>query len=1067
MGKQPKTTVCILILAWCFNMRRQLTHGLFVFMGLLMFTLAYSDMPISLQANLDSFSHDVDSATIRFEHLSTRWQLNTSAQPNLRIDQLKAKRLTITLKPSQSEPERIKLPLPIRVKQASIDEVVVISADGRQVFNDVDLAFEGDTQRLTLQLTQAKTPWGSASGAIRINPNPPFALDGTLALSQTSTQHSYDLSATLHGDANALEIISNAWLTATTPQHWRLVSSPPNPEAPAIQLKAQLSLLASQSFTANLALTNLHPEKLGHYPAALLNMRVTAHGQLSPTLKASLRANSVDSQWHQKPFEFSANAQLLDSSIESMQLLFKLGQNRFEATGSLYANRPNIAWQADFENLAQVDQRMAGRIQASGSMTGSLNEPQLQWQLLANDLAYSNQLRVRQLQGEANLDLRQQGSTDARFTASDATFNQQAPFNALLTLRGQAQQHQLAFNAEGTSLQLNSQLEGGLSRQVSDGRLQWIGQLLSFDFSGPTRIKLSAPARLLVDHTQLKLGNTDLQLTEGHVLMDYLTLSDSALSSEGHLHQVSMRDLPSHLLELPNSIQGNPIFSGEWRIEAHEQLNAKLGLSLASGDLSYRKLDNSMAPFGLNQASLTLEIIQNQATLSGQFNGSQMGQAKLELTTGFTKQDNRFTLLPEAPLRLNASADLHTLAWLPMPTALMDGHLEGQIKMNVQANGTLAAPNLSGQLLGQDIEFQLPSEGVAFSQGQWTANFAENRLTIAQASWQGGKGRLTSQGWATWQDGKPAIALDWHADKFSVLSRADRLLTLSGSGKTELANNLLTISGQFKVDEGLIELSNQDTPALGNDVVILGQTAEESTPTAEVLLSGLSIQLGDNFSLRGRGLDAMLTGSLTLNGLTQYRPHAQGSIKVSKGTFMAYGQVLAIERGIMNFSGVMDNPGLDIRAMRNSKPVNAGVEITGNAYNPAVKLVSDPNVAESEKLSWLVLGHGLENAGKNDYGMLSLAAGVILSQGQSVPLQTQLARAAGLDEFSFTGGDVEGASLTLGKRITSQIYLSYAKSITGLLDVARLTYNVTPRWLLRAEAGTESAVDVLYTFSFK
>ena len=211
----------------------------------------------------------------------------------------------------------------------------------------------------------------------------------------------------------------------------------------------------------------------------------------------------------------------------------------------------------------------------------------------------------------------------------------------------------------------------------------------------------------------------------------------------------------------------------------------------------------------------------------------------------------------------------------------------------------------------------------------------------------------------------------------------------------------------------------------------------------------------------------MLTGSLTLNGLTQYRPHAQGSIKVSKGTFMAYGQVLAIERGIMNFSGVMDNPGLDIRAMRNSKPVNAGVEITGNAYNPAVKLVSDPNVAESEKLSWLVLGHGLENAGKNDYGMLSLAAGVILSQGQSVPLQTQLARAAGLDEFSFTGGDVEGASLTLGKRITSQIYLSYAKSITGLLDVARLTYNVTPRWLLRAEAGTESAVDVLYTFSFK
>jgi translocation and assembly module TamB len=99
--------------------------------------------------------------------------------------------------------------------------------------------------------------------------------------------------------------------------------------------------------------------------------------------------------------------------------------------------------------------------------------------------------------------------------------------------------------------------------------------------------------------------------------------------------------------------------------------------------------------------------------------------------------------------------------------------------------------------------------------------------------------------------------------------------------------------------------------------------------------------------------------------------------------------------------------------------------------------------------------------------MLSLAAGVLLSQGQSVPLQTQLARAAGLDEFSFAGGDAESASLTFGKRITSQLYLSYAKSVSGLLDVARLTFNITPRWSLRAEAGTDSAVDVLYTFSFK
>jgi translocation and assembly module TamB len=182
---------------------------------------------------------------------------------------------------------------------------------------------------------------------------------------------------------------------------------------------------------------------------------------------------------------------------------------------------------------------------------------------------------------------------------------------------------------------------------------------------------------------------------------------------------------------------------------------------------------------------------------------------------------------------------------------------------------------------------------------------------------------------------------------------------------------------------------------------------------------------------------------------------------------MAYGQILTIERGILNFNGPMDNPGLNIRAMRNSKPVNAGVEITGSATIPIVKLVSDPNVPETDKLAWLVLGHGTEQAGKNDFAILSLAAGALFSQGQSVPLQSQIARAAGLDEFSFAGGDAENASLTLGKRLSSQLYLSYAKSISSLQDVARLTFNITPRWALRAEAGNESAVDVLYTFSFK
>jgi translocation and assembly module TamB len=214
---------------------------------------------------------------------------------------------------------------------------------------------------------------------------------------------------------------------------------------------------------------------------------------------------------------------------------------------------------------------------------------------------------------------------------------------------------------------------------------------------------------------------------------------------------------------------------------------------------------------------------------------------------------------------------------------------------------------------------------------------------------------------------------------------------------------------------------------------------------------------------------------------------------------MAYGQMLQIERGILSFNGPADNPGLNIRAMRTNKsasasidiaenispPVNgsssssaassgsdyqvvsAGVEISGSAFQPKVKLVSEPNVSDTEKLSWLILGHGIDQVGGKQFSMLPLAVNALLTEGKSVPIQTQLANFTGLDEISVSGEDVESIELTVGKRLTSQLYISYAKSMNGLLNLARLTFYITPRWAIQAETGTESAVDALYTFSFE
>jgi translocation and assembly module TamB len=385
----------------------------------------------------------------------------------------------------------------------------------------------------------------------------------------------------------------------------------------------------------------------------------------------------------------------------------------------------------------------------------------------------------------------------------------------------------------------------------------------------------------------------------------------------------------------------------------------------------------------------------------------------------------------------------------------------------VSADGTLAAPDLRGTFNGKDLVFNLASQGVALNQGSFDANFAQNKLLINHFVWHGGAGTISTSGYALLAQQKPKLALDWKAEQFTALSRTDRLLILSGSGKTQLQDDILSVSGDFLVNKGLIEIVGENAPSLSDDVIVIGRSQVIQQAPLQVLLNSLNINLGQDFILRGHGLDALLFGELSLTGLTQYQPHTEGSIQVKRGTFMAYGQLLNIERGILNFNGPTENPGLNIRAMRNTKPVSAGVEITGTAFAPITKLVSTPNVSETEKLSWLVLGHGLDKAGKNQYAMLSLAAGVLFSNNQSVPLQTKIARAAGLDELSFAGSDAESAAVNFGKRLGSDLYLNYEKSVSGLLDVARLTYFITPVWSVRGASGAESAVDVLYTFSFK
>jgi translocation and assembly module TamB len=226
-----------------------------------------------------------------------------------------------------------------------------------------------------------------------------------------------------------------------------------------------------------------------------------------------------------------------------------------------------------------------------------------------------------------------------------------------------------------------------------------------------------------------------------------------------------------------------------------------------------------------------------------------------------------------------------------------------------------------------------------------------------------------------------------------------------------------------------------------------------------------TLELGDHFYIRASGLEGRLTGQLKVNGEPGEPLHVTGIIAAQDAMYYAYGQRLEVERGILNFQGLLDDPGLNILALRKGLDVEAGVQVTGTARRPLVRLVSTPNVPDAEKLSWIILGHVPESDGV-DSSILLAAAGSILG-GQS---GGQLGQKLGVDEISLSQKSGEGSQqiqkVTVGKQLSPRARISYEQSLNEVGGITKFTYTLTPRITVVTRTGTEDALDLFYTFRF-
>lgn len=1065
--------------------------------------------------------------TLTLEQTQIDWQPWALWKRELHIRQLHIARwslVAIDHAPHQALvlPDSLTLPLQVRLDQVQVDAGQLDQVNFNWLSQGkmhLSASFDGHQYRLQLaaQLTTnlpahplAAPMTGDVSAQLTLSAQRPYAIEGGITVDAVSpvlpVSQKIKAQLQLNGDLSAVQ--SEVRLQIDQAKlHANLTLAAFSP-APAITLSGQLE--------------NFQPQTLGYFsslPSLSLTGSFKGQAQLLPKRRAAIEWHITQGQLAGQTLRSDGRATLEDERLSIASCSVQTGANRLDAQGELRPVGGQLRFTLQAPRIDQLGRGYGGAVEVKGELTGSLDQARLNAHWVARQLSLPSQaLQLKHTEGDitAQLGWKQTLRIDAvtmharvsdlRGAASSLAqadlqlqfgMQAQAPLKLdvqLDDLRApqiKAQKlilHALGKTAEHTiaaslvqarkSATLPEQrwqirLQGGLlfDAMKSANAAHWEGRLTQFKADGQLTASLADAAPLYLSAERQELSRVHLQSGSTQLNLTHFLRDASGIHSQGNLSRLALVSLlsfsaaPSSL-----SITSDLLFDGEWDFRLADSLSGSMAVRRSAGDVTLTGI--TPLRLGLRRLEATLSAQSGGLLCHLTAEGETLGRIALELQS-FTSQrgsssSNRIssnTISSTDTIAGHASLSMPTLRWLG---PLLDPELQsaGELNSEIAITGTLGEPLLSGKMTGRAMRFYLTDSGVDLRNGEFESEWHGDQLHIKRLQFNHAGGQLLAQGELSLGADHRSANLALKAEHYPLIARSDRSLVVSGSTEFDWRAAQASIRGALQLDAANIDIGRVDRPVLGEDVVVLG-SAKKSTPPLKAMID-LAISLGENVHITGQGIDANLGGQLRLTGDPDSSLQAQGIIKVINGTYVAYGKKLVIEHGVLKLNGPLNNPVLDISAMRRDQEVAAGVAVRGTMQAPRVTLLSEPSVPDAEKLSWLVLGQSLNNAGSADLTILNSATSALFAAGPANGIRSQIAARFGLDDISFrsqTQDNVQQRIIRFGKQINPRLTVLFQQSLQSVGSVLVMRYTLSPQFSIEAEAGTRGALRLIYQIS--
>ena len=819
-----------------------------------------------------------------------------------------------------------------------------------------------------------------------------------------------------------------------------------------LDIKGKLELFNDRLLEAEVSSKNFNPGKLhSDFPVGSINGDIKLNGVLAEEKFSGKMqfGNSVLSG-----AVLSGNADVLyeKQHLARAAADIRLGRNRVKTDGSFGKAGDRLNLDINAPELDKFGFGLGGALTAKGFLAG---EPKS----ISADLSGSvRNLRVKQAVNIRELDFKAAASPDYSrplnlqingrelvIPGSSGESTRIDTVNAAVS--GTGMRHSIRSSGSmamgGKNYKLDLEADGGLDKEN-----RWKGTVGRLDLSGGFNLKLQNRMSLEAGAERVALGAAQWSAMGGRLnLNSFVWDKKNGLTSKGTAANLNVAELES-FFKMP--VEHNLVLSADWDLAYSQNARGFLNVRQHSGDivLPYRK-----QALGLN--GLTLQTRFQNGRIDNQINGKTR-YGNIVGNVGISQQFGNSIM--QAPISGNLKIDIPDLAALKnlMPVGQS---ISGTLNADTIISGRVGEPQLRGNLNGDNLYYVNRDLGVILDNGSLRSRLNGQQWQIQSLLFKRGNGNINLSGTVGWGGGVPAVDVDAVLDKYGILDKPRRRLTASGNTHFRYSyKNGIILDGSLKVDEGNFGFQKSGMPELDDDVVVLGEPKKETRDSVPFSMD-IDLDLNDKVFFRGEGVDVTLGGRLKLTAQPKQDIQAVGTVAVVKGKYKAYGQDLNITKGTVSFVGPLSRPNLNIRAVRNLSPVGAGVEVLGNLENPRVTLVANEPMSEKDKLSWLILNRA-SSGSDGDEAALTAAASAFLAGKIND-------RIGLVDDFGLTSkrsrnaqtGELNPAEqvLTVGKQLSSELYLGYEFGLTSASQTVKLVYQLTRTIQAIVRVGSQSS----------